>query len=1065
MKITDIAIRKAITIFALMAIVVILGVNSYIGLPREAAPDVKIPFVMVYAPYYGTSSGDMENLVTRKLEQQLKGLSDLEEMTSSSSEGVSTVVLEFTTDVDMSDALQKVRDAVELAKPELPQDVKDDLIVMELSSEDWPIMTIVLSGDYDLVKLKKVAEDLQKELEQVQGVLSVDLAGGIERQVRVDVNPERLRFYDLGLNDVMDAIALENVTIPGGDIGIGTYDYQVRVPGEFKSIDEILDIVINPGAPTPVYMRDVAEVSFGTKDRDNISRLNQHDAVSLAVKKRSGENVIRIADEIHAKIEELKPTFPATTQVSVIADHAVYIRDMVTELENNILSGLILVVAVLFLFLGWTNSFFVGLAIPFSMLISFTVLRALGVTLNMVVLFSLILALGMLVDNAIVIVENIYRHRRMGMDQATAASAATHQVSAAVIASTLTTVCAFAPLVFWPGIMGEFMKYLPITVIVTLSSSLLVALVFNPVLCARFMRVPETEGRPRVGDRLLAFGLRTYEPTIRWALRHKALILAAMVVVLVVTTGLFGAFNAGVELFPDSDPTYAYVSIDASSGTRIEVSDTYARRAEAEVDKVPDLKDYVAEVGTGGGGMWGSQQGPSHLSVVTMEFIKREYRSGSSRKALEDLRHSLSDFTGGTLTIEKEENGPPTGPPVSVEISGDDFAVLGRLADEVKARIRDIPGLVNLMDDYDRGRPEIQVRPDRDKAGRLGLRVMDVASTVRTAIRGQDVGKYRIGEDEYDIVVRFNQPSRRSAEDLEELTVFYEGQNIPLTAFADVRYGTGLGAINRIDSERVVTVSGDVASGYNSNAVLAQVQKTLSTFALPRGYHIDFTGENEEQNKAQAFLSDAFGIAIMLILVVLITQFGSITTPFVIISSVILSLIGVFIGLLVTHTAFGIIMTGVGVISLAGIVVNNAIVLIDYVIKLRDSGKEKLEAIVEAGLTRFRPVILTAVTTILGLIPLTTGFSIDFERLFAGHLQHVVIIGSESSEWWGPMGVAVIWGLSIATFLTLVVVPVMYASLDPIKAFFRLILFDFWAQMLRRRAQAPAAGAAGTSVD
>lgn len=1066
MNLTDLAIRKSITAFVLMLICVLAGVAAYIGLPREASPDVKIPFVMVYAPYFGTSPEDMESLVTRKLEKQLKSLSNLKEMSSTSSEGVSTVVLEFNPRIEMSDALQKTRDAVELAKPELPQDVKEDLIIYELSAEEWPIMQVVLSGDYDPVVLKEAAEDLQDELEQIKGILGVDLTGGIEREVRVDVNPERLRFYGLGLTDVIDAISFENVTLPGGDLALGTYEYQVRVPAEFASVDEISSILLDLATDAPVYLRDVANVSLGLKDPSTISRLNGVDAITLSVKKRSGENIIRISDEVRSMLERERANLPEGTHVTVTSDQSEYVRDMVKDLENNILSGLILVVAVLFLFLGLTNSVFVGIAIPFSMLISFIILSAFGVTLNMVVLFSLILALGMLVDNAIVIVENIFRHRTNGMGRLEAASFGTRQVAGAVIASTLTTVCAFGPLLFWPGIMGEFMKYLPLTVIITLSASLLVALIFNPVLCATFLNPPKnavsvTAGsgkrapRLRLGDRMFKMGLDTYEPTLAWALDHRFLTLGGAVLLFIVSIIVFGAFNAGVELFPDTDPTYAHVTIEAPSGTRIELSDSYAAIVEQEVAQVPDLLAYVTQVGAGSDDFGASQEAPPHLSLVNMEFAKMVERTGSSRDALTRLRERLSGFTGARLIIDKQEDGPPTGKPVNIEISGKTFYTLGELAATVREQIRSIPGLVDVQDDFDRGRPEIQIRPDIEKAARYGVRRQDIASTILTAIRGQEVTKYRVGEDEYDIVVRLDRGARQSVEDLEELTVFYEGEQIPLTAIADISYEAGLASIKRLDSRRVVTVTGDVATGFNANSVLAEVQSTLTDLPLPPGYRLDYTGESEDQEEASAFLSKAFVIAIMLIFVVLVTQFGSVTIPFVIMTSVILSMIGVFFGLLVTQTPFGIIMTGVGVISLAGVVVNNAIVLLDYILQLRRDGMGERDAIVEAGRLRFRPVVLTAVTTVLGLIPLTTGFSIDFGNLLSGQFSRAVVIGGESSQWWGPMGVAVIWGLVVATFLTLVIVPTLYADIEAKKRFFA----SMWTRVTGRSESKPASTA------
>lgn len=1051
MRITELSIRRSVTVFSLMVLVVIMGITSYRVIPREAQPDVKIPYVMVFAPYYGTSPADMENLVTRKLETELKGLADLREMTSTSSEGATSIFLEFDPRADMSDVLQSVRDAVELAKPHLPQDVREDLLVRELSADDWPMMRVVVSGDYDPVLLKRTAENLQEELERIPGVLEVELSGGVQQEVRVDVDPERLRAYGLSLADVKDAIRMQNITMPTGEISIGTYDYLVRVPGEFETVGQMLGIVLNPAVNPPVYLKDVADVSLGLQDRRTISRLNQVEAVTLAVKKRAGENILRIADTARAIIDETLPFMPGGTRVKVVADNAVYVRDMVSELENNILTGMILVVGVLFLFLGVTNAVFAGIAIPFAMLISFVVLRAIGYTLNIVVLFSLILALGMLVDNAIVIVENVFRHRILGHGREDAALLGTRQVSGAVTASTLTTVAAFLPMAFWPGITGEFMKYLPITVMITLLSSLLVALVFNPVLCSRFMRLPGGGGRKsRFGDRLMQRALTGYEPVLRWALGHRFLTMLAMTALFVVVIALFALFNHGVEFFPDPDPTYAYVRIEAPSGTRLEVSDAYVRAVEREVARVPDLRAYIADVGSGGGNLFGGPSGVSSVSLVTMEFVREEERRGSSREALEDLRARLRPFTGARVYIEVEDAGPPTGPPVNVEVSGRDFAVLGLYADRIKERIRDIPGMVDLKDNYDRGRPEIRVLPDPDKAGRYGLRNWDIASTVQTALQGEDVSKFRIGEDEYDIRVRYRQPSRRSVEDLESMTVFHEGSTIPLTAFADIGYTTGLGSISRINGRRVVTISADAAKGHNGNAILAEVKRRLADLDLPQGYSISYTGESRDQEEAQEFLSEAFVIAIMLIFIVLITQFGSVTTPFVILFSVILSLMGVLIGLLVTGTPFGIIMTGVGVISLAGVVVNNAIVLLDYVSKLRAEGMEKLEALIEAGKTRFRPVILTAVTTVLGLVPLTTGISLDFGKVMRGDFAHALRIGGESSQWWGAMGVAVIFGLSVATFLTLVVVPVMYSSIDPAKRLFRFVLRDFWAGLLSR---------------
>ena len=506
-----------------------------------------------------------------------------------------------------------------------------------------------------------------------------------------------------------------------------------------------------------------------------------------------------------------------------------------------------------------------------------------------------------------------------------------------------------------------------------------------------------------------------------------------MLVLFIVTNLVFARFNHGVELFPDIDPNVAQVVVEAPSGTRIELTDAYTQQVEQQVAAVGDLVDYSASVGVSVNGMGNGESAPSNNAMVMMEFVDKIDRKRSSAEALEELRANLASFTGARLTVEKREEGPPTGKPVNIELAGHDFDVLGELAVEVQERIRNVAGLVNITDNYDHDLPEIELLPDVEKAARYGLRTWDIAGTIRTALHGAETAKYRVGEDEYDIRVRYQQPFRRKVEDLESATVFYEGEAVPVSAFATPRFKTSLASVSRIDGRRVVTVSADVAAGVNGNVKLAEVQGLLADFPLPAGYEISYTGESEDQQEAQEFLSDAFAVAIMLILLVLISQFASVTQPLIIIFSVVLSLIGVMFGLLITGTPFGIIMTGVGVISLAGIVVNNAIVLLDYMNQLRERGLGLEEAIERAGATRFRPVILTAVTTILGLIPLTTGASLDLGQALDGRWDRVLVVGSESSQWWGPMGVAVIWGLAIATFLTLIVVPVMYASLEHMK--------------------------------
>ena len=1020
MSITDFSLRNRTAVFALCVLIVIVGVRTYISLPKESSPSITIPIIVVTIPYFGVAPNDLESLVTKKVESKLDEIRQVKELRSTTSEGVVSIEVEFEANIDIESALQRVREKVNQAKAEIPNDVEEPIIT-EINFSDFPIMLLNLSGDYGLLRLKKVAEDLQDEIEKIDGILSVDLSGALEREVKVDVDPVRLRSYNLALSDVIETIQEENLTIPGGSIDGGSVSYTVRVPGEFKDPAIVGDLVITSIGGRPVYIRDLAEVSFGIKERETISRQDGAECLSLSISKRSGESIIRIADEVRAIVADMEKDFPPSTEVTVVSDQSNEIRDIVSDLENNILSGLILVVLVLFAFLGFRNSLFVAMAIPFSMLLSFIVIALLGYTMNMVVLFSLILALGMLVDNAIVIVENTFRHRVEGYGRVEAASTATNEVAVPVIASTITTLCAFGPLLFWPGMIGEFMKYLPITLIITLSCSLFVALVINPTFCSVLMKKPTKVGESRV-DRLMKRALAGYRIQLGIALSRRWLALGGMFALLVVVIILYGILGKGVQFFPDTQPLYAYIDVTAPLGTRIEVSDKIVRQIEAEIPRFPDIKHYVANVGSASDIFWGGGSGGTpHLSRITIEFLARENRQQNSFKTIEDFRGAFDHIPGVRIDVLKPDNGPPTGAPVDIELLGEDFDVLGKLASRVEQKIKNIDGLVDLKNDFNEGRPEIKVRIDREKAALYGLSTWSIATTIQTAVMGTEASKYRVGEEEYDITVRFREEDRDRYENLDQLTIFFEGSHIPLSNVASFELSGGLGSITRKNQDRVVSVTANV-EGRLSNDVLAEVIGELEDFEMPSGYSIRFSGETEDQDEASAFLTNAFGLALLLILIVLITQFNSIVLPIAILASVLLSLIGVFIGLMVTQLPFGIIMTGVGVISLAGVVVNNAIVLIDYIGKLRARGLSKREAIIEAGATRFRPVILTAITTILGLIPLSTGWSFDFRKF-------EMIMGGESSEWWGPMGVAVIFGLAVATFLTLIIVPVLYSLL------------------------------------
>ncbi|MDA0334303.1 MAG: efflux RND transporter permease subunit [bacterium] len=1098
LAITSWAVNHGTSVLIMFFIITMAGVMAYQTIPKESFPEIEIPMIAVNTIYPGVSPKDMESLVTRVLEQELNTVPDLKELTSTSVEGYSSIVAEFTTAVNMDEALQRVREKVDLAKPDLPEDVEEPNIY-EFDFQEVPIMQVNLSGAYGLVRLKETGAELEDLLEQIPTVLRVDLRGGREREVKVDVSLSRLQFYGVSLEDVVDAIRDENVNIPGGSIDVGEMKFLVRIDGELHDPLEIRDIVVETRDGRPIHVRDLATVDFGFAEIESYARLDGSVVVTLDVVKRSGENIIETADAVRAAVAAMQPLFPPTTVVKITTDMSQDIRMMVSSLENNIISGLLLIVAVLLFFLGVRNSALVGIAIPTSMLLSFLVLSLLGVTMNMVVLFSLILALGMLVDNAIVVVENTYRYVEEGWDRAEAARKATGEVAVPVIAATLTTLAAFGPMLFWPGITGEFMSYLPLTLIVTLSSSLFVALVIVPVLCARYLRLEGEVSKPmpRAGRWLLlvaglllaipmtlSHGFTTalmaatalicwlanhfflgpiarrfqaaglpwlmdrYEVALRWALGHRLLSVLGTVAGFVVIVVLFGKYNSGVEFFPeDIPPKQVWIDVETPVGTRVEFTNDIIRVLEAEVVSVPgygDAESGVATVGGGGNAMMGSSQGPNSGRVM-VSFVDYQDREQNTNETMALMQERLGrDVAGAEISVNKPQEGPPSGPPVNVEIVGKDPQRLKELSDRVVYILRNSAvsaRLTGLESDLDEARPELSVHVDREKAALYGLSTFKVAGMVRTAVQGTEATQYRTGNDEYDVTVRLAEPWRNDLESLRDLTVTNEpGDQVPLVSVASWDVGEGLGSIRRKDMDRVATVSSQVREGYQKNTVLVEVQQTLATFIaaeLPPGYTVRYTGESEDQAEAEAFLSTAFLVALGLIAFILVTQFNSVIKPGIILTSVIMSVAGVLLGLMLFQMPFGVIMTGVGIISLAGIVVNNAIILIDYIDTLRQrDGLDLQEALVRGGRTRLRPVLLTAITTALGLAPLAIGLNFDFFGLYTA-LAPDLFWGGEQAAWWAPMAIAVIAGILFATFLTLVLVPVLYSLSEDAMTWFR----------------------------
>lgn len=1261
MKIIDTAIKLRVSVVVMTVLVSLGGIYAYVSLPKESNPSIEIPNIVITTIYPGASPKDVESLITQPIEQEVQGINGIDVIRSTSTEGVSTVVIEFTPDVPIDEATQKVRDKVDLAKAELPGEAEDP-IVSEIDLSEFPIMSINLAAGYPLSRLKQVAEALQDELEAIPSVLEVDLIGGREREVQVDVDLTRLKSYNLSFNDVVNTVSFENTNLPGGSIDVDRSNYLVRVDGEFEDPRQIEDLVIKAKGAVPVYVRDVAEVRFGFKERESYSRLrvlkekDDHggyiqvgqteyaQVITLNVKKRSGENILETAAAAEALLARFQ--LPPGTQTLITGDQSVQVENLVKDLENNIISGLIFVVAVLLFFLGVRTSLLVGVAIPLSMMVTFIVFMAMGQTLNFIILFSLIIALGMMVDNAVVIVENIYRFLEMGHGHFEAAQEGTDEVGMAVVASTATTVAAFVPMMFWPGIIGEFMGFLPLTLIITLTSSLFVAIVINPVLTGYFAEAaadPNAAPKPRNKTRLvtavlalvvvglilfvanpLTLGVlagsavalvalhfllfrrmgryfmdtglpavvRGYRRFLTWMLdrdytvrgaywrnctalvaftagvtlavgggvvfglfgQDAAMILLAPAAVLALVgilgivvhtveslvlgggravlyglvfggvmfgvvflislarpvdmttivelmllpaiivacgilgvlvrlvvkprwfiltdnrarllnctlgglfsiVGMFFVAPTGVAFFPDTDPNQVQVVVEGALGTNIEASNALAKQASDKLDGLlaekaasqANVENVLINVGIGGDAMFGGGAASPERSVISLNLVEFKDRAEPSRTTLETLRDSLQGIPGADIEFKRDQAGPPTGPPVNIEISGPRFEEIVRISEEIKARLSAaverarqpenqkpgeedaLAGLVDLRDNLNTGRPEMRIEIDRERAGRFGLTTQLIAGTIRSAINGTKASTYRTGKDEYDITVRLAERDRDSLDKVKELTVLKDGVQVPLVSIAEFELGGGLGSVTRQDLQRVVTVQGNAATGVNTQALLQSVQAELKDFvaALPPGYTVKYTGESEDQQEAFGFLSTALAVGSMLILMILIAQFNSVVLPFIIMIAVGLSMIGVLLGLIITRTPFS-LFTFIGVISLAGIVVNNNIVLIDYIQQLRGRGMDKQDAVIEGGATRLRPVMLTAMTTVLGLIPLTFGINIDFVGLLT-ELSPDFRIGSENTQFWGPMGTTIIAGLTFATFLTLVIVPVMYSLVD-----------------------------------
>jgi multidrug efflux pump subunit AcrB len=1093
---TSWAIDNKTSVYVLVIFVSLLGLISYINIPKEQFPEIIIPTIIVNTPYPGTSPEDIENLVTRPIEKQVKSISGVKKITSNSVQDFSSIAVEFNTNVDVPIAKQRVKDAVDKAKTNLPNNLPQQPDIMEVDISEFPIMFINISGNYDLNKLKEYAEHAQDRIESLKEITRVDIVGALDREIQINVDMYKMQAAYVTLYDIQNAIAFENLTVSAGTVNTEGMKRSIRVAGQFKSIDDIYNIAIKTSKGGTIFIKDIAEIKDDFIEQESFSRLNNQNVITLNVIKRSGENLIEASDQIKNIIDnELKgKLYPDDLKVTITADQSKFTRNTLNELINTEVIGFILVTIVLMFFMGFSSAFFVGLSVPLSMFISYMIMPSLGFTMNMIVMFGFIFALGIVVDDAIVVIENTHRIHNKEKNIVKAAKRAAGEVFMPILSGTLTTLAPFFPLAFWPGIVGKFMYYIPVTLILTLFASLFVAYIINPVFAVDFMKHQGNQkyerwprkriikftfiigilallfyatGLTGIGNFLIfillifyfyqyifriwvnlfqhnlwPWVMRQYERSLRLVIRGKNAywLFLSIVGLFVLSIILLGIKKPPVLFFPDNEPNSVMVYITLPVGTDQLVTDSLSKEVEKKVYKVigdnnPNVESVITNVakGAGEGGVF-DRSVASNKASITINFVEFKYREGkSTNQYLEDIRTVLQNIPGANIVVQKNEMGPPTGKPINIEIVGENISELIATADRYQKYLDSlqIAGIEQLKSDFDNNKPELVVMIDRERANIEGISTGQIANEIRTAVFGLEISKYKDNEDEYPITLRYSGAHRKSIDQLLNLKITFMDmttgmvRQIPLASVAKIEYRDTYGGIKRIDLKRVITIYSEVKTGHTANEVLSKVRKATKDFQTPTGVEIKFTGENEDQAESMAFLTKALFISLGLIFFILITQFNSLWRALIILSEVIFSIIGVFLGIVIFDMSISVIMTGLGIVALGGIVVRNGILIVEFIDVLRERGYKTREAIVQAGIIRTTPVILTATATILGLLALAIGFNINFVTMFT-EFNPQIHFGGDNVMFWGNLCWTIIFGLSFSTFLTLVLVPAMY---------------------------------------
>ncbi len=1099
-KPTSWAIDNRTAIFIITVIITLVGIMSYNALPKEQFPDVVVPTIIVTTVYPGASPTDMEQLVTKPIEKQLKGINGVKKVTSSSIQDFSNVIVEFNTNLDVPLCKQKVKDAVDKAQRDLPSDLIADPTVTEFDISEIPIMNVNISGDFDLDKLKDYADKLKDRIEEMRQITRVDLVGALEKEVQIDVDKYKMAAAQLSFRDIEGAIASENMTISAGNVDIGGMTRSVSIRGDFKDVEQIKNILVSSQSGAQLYLKDLADVRMGHKEQESFGRLNGKNVIALSVIKRTGENLISASDEIKEIVAEMKKTdFPSNLDVVITGDQSRATRVTLHDLINTIIIGFILVALILMFFMGGTNALFVAAAVPLSMCIAFMLLPTIGFTLNFIVLFAFLLGLGIVVDDAIVVIENTHRiYHDEHLPIAEAAKKAAGEVFLPVLSGTATTLAPFVPLVFWGGIFGKFMHFLPVTIIITLTASLLVAYIINPVFAVWFMKKegkdivvadPKKKRNRMIGAYAL-FALATlffyanasygmgnfmvvvalflvlyrfvldravqafqsriwpafqnlYARFLTRVLKHPWAMLIGMLVLLIASFMLTLSRQANIVLFPKADPNFIYVYMTMPIGTAIGTTDSLTRILEKKVVETvgvdnPIVESVISNIALGASEDQFDRSSTSHKAKVGIAFVEYSERGGVDTKLyLDKIRTATKGLIAGAeIIVDQETGGPPSPKPISVEIRGDDFTQLTTVSMSVKRYLDSlaVPGVEELRSDLIVSKPEINIQIDRDRANREGISTAQIGSEFRTAILGKEASKFKDGEDEIPIQIRLKPEQRENINAVENLSITFRDMNmggvlrsVPMAALSEVKYTNTYGGIRRKDQQRMVTISSNITAEYQpkQTEIINKLKAALDVYPQKEGVTVGFAGADAEFLDAVTFLGNSLLLSIGMILLILVAQFNSFGKTLIIMTEVVFSIIGVLLGMYFTNMDFSVIMMGVGVIALAGIVVRNGILLVEFTDSLRERGMEVHKAIIEAGRIRMTPVLLTATATIFGLLPLAVGFNIDFESLFA-HGDPKIFFGGDSVAFWGPLSWTIIYGLGFATFITLIILPVMY---------------------------------------